>query len=136
MGDRGNIVVRDQWLRDGGPGEAVFLYSHWGGMELPEVLRRALDKRWRWDDGSYLARIIFEEMIDGDRGGETGYGIGTRIMDNEYDLLVLHEQRVYRMPESAYTGLGFANLEDCESIGFAEYIASAERTWDNLLDAA
>lgn len=134
MGDRANIVVRDRYLLDGGPSEAIFLYSHWGGYELPEVLRKALAKRWRWDDGAYLARIIFDEMIGDEQGGETGYGISTRICDNEYDLLVLHNERVYRMPERTYSGVGFANLEDCESISFADYIASPERTWDNMLD--
>jgi hypothetical protein len=76
MGDRGNIKI-------GG----VYLYTHWGGSEIKQTLQKALKKKWRWDDESYLARIIFCEMIRGEESGETGFGISTGIVDNEYDIL-------------------------------------------------
>jgi hypothetical protein len=136
MGDRANIVIRvDQWSEPG-EREAVFLYGHWSGYDLPETLRKALAKRWRWDDGPYLARIVFDEMTADAHGDETGYGISTRIPDNEHDLLVLRikHQCLTRLPQDAYAAQGFNALNAYPSISFADYIAAPERTWDNLTD--
>lgn len=55
---------------------AVYLYTHFKGEKINEIVRNSLSKKWRWNDPEYLARIIFEEMIGDDRGTETGYGIG------------------------------------------------------------
>ena len=68
MGDRGQVYIKD---------EGVYLYTHWNASELVETVRKALAKRWRWDDPSYLARIIFDEMIGPKQGSETGFGIST-----------------------------------------------------------
>lgn len=132
MGDRANIVVRDRWVKNPGEREAVVLYSHWGGYELPETLRLALAKRARWDDESYLARIIFDVMLEGAHGEETGFGISTRLPDNQYDLLVLENERVHRLAEDQYRADGFASLADCPSISFEDYVSVSQRTWDNL----
>lgn len=67
MGDRATIQVKDG-------DSTVCPYTHWAGTELPDTLRRALE-RGRWDDGPYLARIIFCEMVKYDPLGDTGYGI-------------------------------------------------------------
>jgi len=90
MGDRGNIVIRDQ-------GGEVFFYTHWGGRNRKETLREALAKQLRWDDGAYLARIIFCAMVKGQEDEETGFGISTYMCDNSYPLLVVDvdEQNVY-----------------------------------------
>ncbi len=134
MGDRANVVIRDTWPDDLGPKEAVFLYSHWGGSELPETLRRALDEgRGRWSDGSYLARIVFDRMVGSDQGAETGYGISTRLGDNEYDLLVLRDGRVYLLPEKAYRDDGFASLDEVPWLSYDEYVSVPERTWGNVM---
>ena len=70
MGDRGNIAIKYQ------EGQKIYFYSHWGGSELAQTLKRALEHgRSRWDDESYLARIIFSEMIKDEIDGTTGYGI-------------------------------------------------------------
>lgn len=79
MGDRANVYIKDSAT------EGVFLYTHWGGDELPEVVREALDSdagRGRWNDGSYLARIVFCRMVKGDEASATGYGISSRLGDN------------------------------------------------------
>jgi len=82
MGDRGNIIVKD------GKSE-VFLYSHWTGSDLPEVLKSALKRgKGRWDDGQYLARIIFCEMVKGNEMDETGFGISSIIGDGGTDITV------------------------------------------------
>ncbi len=71
MGDRG--VIRIFYSE----GRGVELYTHWTGSSMHLDLQRALAKKWRWDDPTYLARIIFEEMIpESQRGVETGFGIG------------------------------------------------------------
>lgn len=55
----------------------IFLYTHWGGSAIFDVIKIAIRKQWRWNDFEYLTRIIFEEMIGEQRGSETGFGIGT-----------------------------------------------------------
>jgi len=84
MGDRGNIGI----VQDGGK-DTVFLYSHWGGSELPATLQNALKREMRWNDPNYLARIIFCEMVKGQEDGETGFGISSRITDNEHPILIV-----------------------------------------------
>jgi hypothetical protein len=135
MGDRGNIVIRSEWPEDLGDKEAVFLYGHWSGSELPETLRAALDTpqaRDRWTDAPYLARIIFDQMVGESQGSATGYGISSRLTDNEYDLLVLRVGRVYVLRESEYNKAGFTALDERASLSIEDYIDATERTWDNL----
>jgi len=141
MGDRGNIVIREEpsWLKpEIGSHEAVFLYGHWSGHDLPEIVRTGLTRgRERWTDGQYLARIMFEELVGSARGGATGFGIASRLHDNEYDLLVLlpGAQALARITEKAYAEHGFAALDDAPTISFEDYTAASERTWDNLTEA-
>ena len=142
MGDRANIVIRSDWPEDLGEKEAVFLHSHWGGHELPETLRLGLlrakgeEGNWsrdnRWGDETYLARLVFQEMI-GDNDENTGYGISTRLTDHEYDLLVLFEQRVFVLSVNDYELNGFDSIRDARSISFADYV-EMERTWENLTE--
>ena len=92
MGDRGNIEV-----------DGVNLYGHWSGAILPQILQESLAKRWRWTDGSYLARIIFCRMVRGEEATETGFGISPAgaLPDNEYPVLRVSTsaQRVYMLSE-------------------------------------
>ena len=85
MGDRANVNVKGS---DDDTG--VFLYTHWGGTELPNTLKRALAKKWRWEDDQYLARIIFDEMIGNNKGGETGFGISSYCGDGKSRILVVN----------------------------------------------
>jgi len=85
MGDRANINFVE---RDGGE---LYFYTHWHGTELPKILARALDRgRDRWTDESYLARIIFSEMIKEEIEDTTGFGISTYRGDYEYSDLVVN----------------------------------------------
>jgi hypothetical protein len=68
MGDRAQVHIKD---------EGVYLYTHCTGHRLPTMVQKALQKRWRWDDPEYLARIIFDVMIGDEQGNECGYGIST-----------------------------------------------------------
>lgn len=80
MGDRAQVHIKDT---------GVYLYTHWGGYNLPETVHRALSKRWRWDDPEYLARIIFEEMIKPFPNEETGFGIDTEKHDDAYRIVTI-----------------------------------------------
>lgn len=74
MGARAQVEVKQ------GNSPSVFLYTHWGSSDLPQVVAEALASpagRGRANDNEYLARIIFDRMVGSDQGDETGYGIGT-----------------------------------------------------------
>lgn len=136
MGERANIVIRADESGLAAK-EGVFLYTHWRSRDLPEILRIALASgRNYWNDEPYLARIIFDEMVDNNQGGETGFGISTRLGDNEPDLLVLWKGSVYLVPEAEYDKYGFVILEshthEYPNITFRDYIGTEPRTWTNL----
>jgi hypothetical protein len=84
MGNRANIIVRQE---DGD----IFLYSHYDGERLVKTLQTALTfGKNRWNDPSYLTRIIFSEMIRGAEHDELGYGISLSMVDNDgHDLLIV-----------------------------------------------
>lgn len=63
------------------------MYTHWGGSYIPLQLQEALKKRWRWDDPAYLARIIYDTLVDDEFKQETGYGISPYICDNEHPIV-------------------------------------------------
>lgn len=97
MGDRGNIVVRSsQDNRDD-----VWFYGHWSGYKIENTVQKALAKKWRWGDTSYLARIVFDQFTAGKHGEETGFGISTCLQDNEYPVIVVDDdkQRVFLIEE-------------------------------------
>lgn len=75
MGDRANVAVK------AADDDIVFLYTHNSGSGLGTILARALARRLRWNDSSYLARIIFAEMTKGCEAEETGFGISAQIGD-------------------------------------------------------
>ncbi len=86
-------------------GEKVCIYSHWGGgnkgeSALEDSLKRALARRERWDDDSYLARIIFCEVVKKDIDGATGYGLAPYVGEEEYPTIHVNfaDQTVNSMP--------------------------------------
>ena len=82
MGDRGNIIVKVRGEAD------LYLYTHWRGYDLANILKSALKHKDRWSDASYLARIIFCEMVKGKEAEETGFGISTFPPDTGAQLIV------------------------------------------------
>lgn len=87
MGDRGNIVVKED------NENPIYLYTHWGGYKIKDILKNALSRKLSWNDGPYLTRIIFCEMIKKDVNGETGFGIVPYMCDNEYNLLWVYPDK-------------------------------------------
>jgi len=89
MGDRSNIVIEDTY---GEVPNRVYLYSHWAGERIIESAVHGLNSS-RATDAEYLARIVFEDMVKEDLGGETGFGIAARLGDNEHPILVISDTR-------------------------------------------
>lgn len=114
MVDRGNIVVQSE--SDG----RIYFYAHWRGSEVQEIARKALAKRWRWDDDVYLRRIVFDTLTEGESGKETGFGISTRLTDNENPIVVLDvdKQKVWLEDENTNPGpaLSFCAFADGERL--------------------
>ncbi len=91
MGDRGNIVIVDP-----SGAEKLFMYTHWTGSDVHRILAKGLKKgESRWGDDSYLNRIIFQTLIEGD-DGTTGYGISTTMGDGGCEVYVCHEKETVR----------------------------------------
>jgi len=81
MGDRANVCVQER-------GERVYLYTHWGAEGLIDAVRDAIKLGWRWDDGQYLARIVFQACLP-DTLSEAGWGISAVVGDGADRVLVL-----------------------------------------------
>ena len=94
MGDRGNIVFQEY---DNG---TIYMYTHWGGSELPQVVARALDRgRDRWNDEPYLARILFSELVKDDIEGDTGYGLSTTLGDGSKNVYIFPSTQTVRFKD-------------------------------------
>lgn len=125
MGDRGNIVVQEK------TDCRVYLYGHWSGHEMPEILRRALVRgQGRWDDPQYLARIIFCEMVGDDRDGTTGFGISARVHDDEHPLIVVDCEKQEVRLESEPNGDHAPKKSKTWTI--SEYAAIDSATWGSF----
>ncbi len=82
MGMRRNIAL------DYGTKKKIYLYTHWGAEHLENILVKALDRgKERWDDHSYLARVIFTDMTAGVGTELTGYGLDVFECDSEFKTL-------------------------------------------------
>jgi hypothetical protein len=121
VGDRGNIAILTE-------GKApLYIYTHWGGTELPDVVARVLSRRQRLNDPQYLARITFCELIPRDDwDGETGYGVSTYLGDNSYPILALDtDAQVVRVVVEKDAVAG--NWTAGETIPFAKATAAVLR---------
>lgn len=69
MGDRRMAEIKTD---DG----SLFVYVHWSGYELPAMAQVAIaSAEGRWDDRSYATRIIVDQLTEGGRDQETGFGL-------------------------------------------------------------
>jgi hypothetical protein len=86
MGDRRNVQVIYP------NGSTIYFYTHWAGDSLAECVAEGLRVgKSRWNDPSYLARVIFDTITREDTGGVTGYGISTEFEYSDYkdDIVLL-----------------------------------------------
>ena len=82
MSTRGQVCVKDKYGGD------IYLYSHSDSYRLPGEVQKALAYRKQWDNGEYLARMIFEVMLERASEKEYGFGIGNR-EHGDIDILVI-----------------------------------------------
>lgn len=104
MGERGNIVFVFEAAKEGGEERRIYLYAHWRGHLLHEILREAMNWRemWpegfgkltgevrescRWYDASYFARVVFCRLVEGDERGVLSFGIDVDRTLPDYDEL-------------------------------------------------
>jgi hypothetical protein len=96
MGERQNIVVVD------GEDE-VYLYTHWkGGDQVLDIVQKVLKRGECLRDNTYLARILFQELVGSDKS-DSGYGISSRQQDFNYPNVVLDvPSQMVRFEEAAW----------------------------------
>lgn len=69
MGDRAMAEI----ITEGG---SLYIYTHWGGHNLPQRAKEAvLFAKPRWDDPPYATRIIVDQLTRKGRDETTGYGL-------------------------------------------------------------
>jgi len=107
MGDRAQVHIVAN--KDKEYNHDVWLYTHWHGTGLVNVVSRAISRGERWNDAEYLTRIIFSEMVKEDVRGDTGYGIGNHQHGDVYRVITIDvdEQKVtvdgwHRMNNGTY----------------------------------
>jgi hypothetical protein len=87
MGDRAqvNVIgnVGKEWNTD------IWLYTHWGGRELPATVKDVIARGERWQDPEYLARMIFSSMTRGQEDSATGFGIGNSQHGDVYRVVTV-----------------------------------------------
>ena len=118
MGARANIRVKQSTTKP----SYVYLYSHWKGESLTIDLKQALARKQRWDDESYLARIIFCQMVKGYEAEETGFGISTEITDNNFPVITVDPSKAT------------VTIEGHKPIPFQDYIAMPDDDLQRLMD--
>jgi hypothetical protein len=97
MGDRATFVFEQE------DGNAIYLYGHWAGSGMMEVLCMALlSSKPRWNDENYATRISISQIIGNEWNEETGWGISTYFCDSEHSVPVVNfkTQTVKLLPHS------------------------------------
>ena len=108
MGMRQNVAIKYS------DGNKIYFYSHWDGESnrntspLADKVRTALNRKLRWDDESYLARIIFCEIVKEHIDEETGFGIQPYEVDPEFPTIEIDmaKQTVNGLPFQRFIDIG------------------------------
>ncbi len=131
MGDRANVFIRTVYPESAyKKRKGVYLYSHWSGSGLPELVRQALAKQWRWNDEPYLTRIIFDVMTEGCHGEELSFGISTRMPDNEYPIIEVDcKTQEVRFLAYDWKRHRVDPKKVLASYSFSDYVALDKATW-------
>lgn len=108
MGNRFSIEV----VHEAG---SVFLYTHWKGCSICNTLKASLERGSdRWEDESYLTRIIFSDMIAEDINSNTGYGISLISYTQPYRTIKVDipNAMVEYMDKFSFTFDDYINLQN------------------------
>jgi hypothetical protein len=98
MGNRNSVKVTYS------TGDSIYLYSHWGGSELPGLVERVALTSSRLHDESYFTRVLFCAMLGDDLQdwrGETGFGIAPYVVDHDHDNRMVHVDYTRRTDSGA-----------------------------------
>ena len=116
MGDRLNIQLIYTSFED--EVQSLHIYSHWGGHR---ILSRGLSDaiqagRGRWDDQSYLGRIILSQLVGEDWNQNLSWGLSPDYVDSEYpDLKVYLKQNIV-----VYAGIPYSFDEIAEDVAWSD----------------
>lgn len=119
MGDRANVYIHEEDR----PG--VYLYTHWAGSELPDLVKEALKVPRalnRSNDGPYLTRILIEEITKSSYGSETGWGVSAEVGDGEDRIVDVNVTL-------AGPVVTFKGYEDEEEENYEEYEDWCDCNW-------
>lgn len=91
---------------------SLYLYSHWGGASLAAKVSAALTSgQSRWNDPSYLSRIIFDHVTaEADPVTGVGLSISPTISDYDEDIHVMLESKRIRIGDVTWEYDEFAAL--------------------------
>lgn len=118
MGDRANVYVHH------GADPGVYLYTHWTGTQLPEMVRTALKRApERWGDDQYLNRIIFFEIDGRDTAGAAGLGISAQWSGDVH--------RIVDVDTAAQTVTLRVEGEENTAVPMRDYVAAGVASWPN-----
>jgi len=123
MGDRANIKFKFSNKK------SIYLYTHWHGSELPHMLWRALAKLERWEDDSYLCRMVFSEMIKDNLNESTGFGISPFMNDNEHLIIGVN-------PEKQLVTFESEKGKVKRKFTFKDYVLLDEDTLNNVFNGS
>ena len=109
MGERGQIFIKST---------GVYIYTHWGGAELLQVVHRAM--QWgRVEDDEYFTRALVEELVRDDQFSDTGSGVGTK-MHSDLNWPLVTVDTVNNVVElegkNSWTFEEFKKLSDIEAV--------------------
>lgn len=91
MGARSNVKITDTTNADFDFGQrGIYIYSHGHGPELPVMVRDALEAgRERWNDSTYLTRILIDQITKDGRDQTTGFGVGLEPGENSFPMVIV-----------------------------------------------
>ncbi len=125
---------RTEWIiKEDESGNAIHLYSHWGGDSKFADTQRALTRaQSRWADTSYGSRIFISQIIGSEWESDTGFGIAVgNDTDNLFEESYFHavidfpNQRV-TFGSHEWSFADFINAEDIQEQLVEEYYGEEE----------
>ena len=84
MGNRNSIKITYR------TGDSIYLYGHWIGNDIHDIVKGALWSSDRVTDESYFARVLFSRMIQNDISSDTGFGIAPYVVDHDAGNMMVH----------------------------------------------
>lgn len=136
MSDNATVFIAEGKDNEGKE-EGFYLYAHGRGTEIAHTVKKALSKRKRWDDSSYLGRIIFCQMIKGHEEEELGFGISSLQFATRRPVIVIDaEKQQILFCEAEIFDPWSISESIVKSWSFEEYIYLSDKKlgqhWDSI----